>query len=175
LSSDEARFEAARVLGSLEVSASELGYRAQALLAESLARMGAGVDAVARIGHPDVTARIGGRALRIQSKATGQRSFALSAEDLEGIRPRASDQEGYIAVLDLGPPAAWICVRHARAQTLVGRTVPLAMLKAMDDAQFSSQCTDVFVDLVLDNRASIEAFTFSLVRRRALDRGGGEG
>src|SRR5207249_2368289 len=155
----------------LRVSASEFGYRAQALLAETLTRMPASVDVVARAGHPDVMARIGGRTLRIQVKATGQSSFALSQEDLEGIRPRASEEEGYLAVLDLGPPVAWTCVPYARARVLVGRTVPLAMLKAMDEVQFSSQCTDIFVDSVLEHRASIEAFTFSLVRRRALAKG----
>ena len=40
MNTDDARFEAARILGNLGVSASELGYRAQALLAETLALMG---------------------------------------------------------------------------------------------------------------------------------------
>ena len=171
MSTDEARFKATEILGALGVSAIEFGYRAQALLAETLARMGAGIDAVARVGHPDVTARIGGRVLRIQVKATGQRSFILGAEDLDGIRPRSSQEDGYLAVLDLGPPVAWICVPYMRAKVLVGRSVPLAMLEAMDDARFSLQCTQTFVALVIEHQASIEAFTFSLVRRRALAEG----
>jgi len=174
LNTDDARFEAARILGNLNVSASEFGYRAQALFAETLARMGAGIDTVARAGHPDVTARIGGRVLRIQVKATRQRSFGLDAEDVEGIRPLTPREDGYLAMLDLGPPMTWICVRHARARVLVGRTAPLAMLKSMEDAQFSSQCTDTCVQLLIEHRASIEAFTFSLVRKRALAEGGVE-
>lgn len=165
---DDALFEAARILDQLSVSASEFGYRAQALFAETLAQMGAGIDAVARAGHPDVAARIGGRLLRIQVKATRQRSFSLSAEDLEGIRPRSLQEDGCLAVLDLGPPMRWICVRHARAQVLVGRTVPLALLDSMDDTQFSSQCTNTCAELVVRNRDSIEAFTFTLLRKRAL-------
>jgi len=51
------------------------------------------------------------------------------------------------------------------------RAVPLAMLKTMDDAAFSLQCTSAFVDLVVEHRDSIEAFTFSLMSRRALARG----
>lgn len=168
MSWDDAPFEAARILGTLRVTASELGYRVQALLAETLARMGAGIDSVARAGHPDVLARIGGRVLRVQVKATGQRSFTVGVEDLDGIRPRSTDEAGYLAILDLGPPVAWTCVAHGRALVLVGRTVPLAMLKTMDDVELSSQCTRTFVDLVLEHQASIEAFTFSLVRRRAL-------
>ena len=175
MSTDEPRFEAARILNDLRVSASELGYRAQALLAETLAQMGVGIGAVARAGHPDVTARMGGRVLRIQVKATRQRSFSLDAEDVEGIRPLSPQEDGYLAVLDLGPPMTWICVRHARAQVLVGRTVPLAMLKSMEDAQFSSQCTDTCVELLIEHRASIEAFTFALVRKRALVEGRVEG
>lgn len=175
MNTDNARFEAARILHQLIVSASEFGYRAQALFAETLAQMGAGIDAVARAGHPDVTARIGGRLLRIQVKATRQRSFSLGTEDVQGIRPLSPQEDGYLAVLDLGPPMRWICVRHARAQVLVGRTVPLALLKSMDDAQFSSQCTSACAELVVGNRDSIEAFTFALLRKRALVEGGVEG
>jgi hypothetical protein len=168
LNTDELGFEAARILSVLRVNASEFGYRAQALLAETLARMGADVDAVARVGHPDVTARISGRVARIQVKATGQRSFTLTSEDLDGIRPRSSHEDGYLAVLDIGPPVTWTWVPHARARVLVGRTVALAMLKAMDDQRFSPQCTRAFVDLVIEHGAAIEAFTFSLLRRRVL-------
>jgi len=174
LRTDESGFEAERILRTLRVNASEFGYRAQALFAETLARMDAAIDAVARAGHPDVMARIRGRVIRIQVKYTGQRSFTLGADDLEGIRPRSDQEDGYLAVLDLGPPVAWMCVPHSRARELVGRTVPLAMLKTMDDALFSSQCTDIFVDLVIQHRTSIDAFTFSLVRRRALADGGAE-
>ncbi|OGG54742.1 MAG: hypothetical protein A3F84_25975 [Candidatus Handelsmanbacteria bacterium RIFCSPLOWO2_12_FULL_64_10] len=172
MNTDDARFEAARILGNLGVSASELGYRAQALLAETLALMGTGIDAVARVGHPDVTARTAGRVLRIQVKATRQPSFSLHAEDVEGIRPQSPQEDGYLAVLDLRPPLTWICVRHARARVLVGRTVPLAMLKSMEDVQFSAQCTENCAQLLIEHQGSIDAFTFSLLRKRALAEGG---
>lgn len=175
MNTDDARFEATRVLESLSVSASELGYRMQALLAETLATMGAGIDAVARAGHPDVMARIGGRVLRIQVKATRQPRFSIDADDVEGIRPQSPQEDGYIAVLDLRPPMTWICVSHARARVLVGRTVPLAMLGSMADAQFSAQCTQACAQLLLEQRSSIEAFTFSLLRKRALADGGVDG
>jgi hypothetical protein len=171
LNTNEARFEAARILGDLKVSASELGYRAQALLAETLALMGAGIDAVRRAGHPDVIGRIGGRVLRIQVKATRQPSFCLDAEDVEGIRPQSLQEDGYLAVLDLRSPMTWICVRYARARALVGRMVPLAMLKSMEDAQFSAQCTETCAQLLIEHRNSVEAFTFSLLRKRALVEG----
>jgi hypothetical protein len=175
LSTNDAPFKAAQIMDNLTVSASEFGYRAQALFAETLARMGAGIDAVARAGHPDVTARIGGRFLRIQVKTTRQHSFSLDAADAEGIRPLSTDEDGYLAMLDIGPPLKWICVRYARAKVLVARTVPLAMLRSMADAQFSSQCTDACVALLIEHEASIEAFTFSLVRKRALVTGGVDG
>jgi hypothetical protein len=130
--------------------------------------MGAGIDSVARAGHPDVICRVSGRLLRIQVKATGQSRFCLNAEDLEGIRPKSLDEDGYLAILDLQPPMTWICVRHLRARLLVDRTVPLAMLKSMADAQFSTQCNDVCARLVIEHQHSIEAFTFSLLRRRRL-------
>lgn len=133
--------------------------------------MGATIDAVARAGHPDVTAQIGGRLLRIQVKATRHYSFSLAAEDLEGIRPRFPQEDGYLAVLDLAPPLTWTCVPYLQVRVLVGRPVPLAMLKSMEDALFSSQCTDNCVQLLIEHRASIEAFTFSLLRKRALSEG----
>jgi hypothetical protein len=168
LSTDDLRFESARILGTLQVSPSELGYRVQALFAETLARMGAVINAIARSGHPDVMAQIAGRVLRIQVKSTRSSHFGLDIEDLEGIRPRSAEEEGYLAVLDLAPPMTWTCVRYLHARGLVGRTVPLAMIKSMADASFSSQCTDCCVQLLIENRASIEAFTFSLLRKRAL-------
>jgi hypothetical protein len=171
LNTDDAQFEAARILDKLSVSASELGYRVQALFAETLVRMGAGIDTVARVGHPDVMARIRDRLLRVQVKVTRQRSFRLDADDLEGIRPMSSREDGYLAVLSLGPPMRWICVRHTCAEYLVGRTVPLAMLSSMKDAEFSSQCTDNCVEILMERRDSIEAFTFALARKRVLVEG----
>lgn len=175
MSTDDLRFEAARILNDLNVSPSELGYRVQALFAETLARMGATIHAVARTGHPDVTAQIGGRLLRIQVKATRHYSFSLAAEDLEGIRPRFPQEEGYLAVLAVAPPLTWTCIRYARVRVLMGRPVPLAMLKSMEDAPFSSECTDSCVQLLIEHRASIEAFTFSLLRKRTLSEGRTEG
>jgi len=175
LSTDDAGFKAARILDRLEVSASELGYRAQALLAEILALMGAGIEAVARAGHPDVTARMGGRLLRIQVKATRQSSFTLDAADLEGIRPQAPHEDGYLAILDLRSPLRWMLIRHARAQALVERSTPMAWLKAMEDATFSAQCTTFCAQMVIEHEESVEAFTFSLLRKRALAEGGAVG
>ena len=57
MSTDDLRFESARILGTLQVSPSELGYRVQALFAETLARMGVVINAIARSGHPDVMAQ----------------------------------------------------------------------------------------------------------------------
>ncbi len=166
----DAAYEATRALEELRLTPSEFGYRMQAMLAETLAAMGGGGVDVARVGHPDILARMGGKTIRIQSKATGQRNFNLLKEDLDGIRPRSKEEEGYLAVLDRGPPIAWTCVRYAKAQPLVDRTVPLVMLKTMDDVHFSRQCTDAFVELVNEHRASLEAFTFALLSKRAMDR-----
>lgn len=169
MSIDESGFGVARILGSLHLNPSEFGYRAQALFAESLVRLNASIRTIARVGHPDILAQVGDHLIRFQIKATGQSSFSLSREDLDGIRPQFSDEKGYLAVLDLGPPALWCCVPHARAEVLVGRNVPIAMLKAMSDEDLSSQCNESFVGLVMENQASIAAFTFNLVRRRALN------
>lgn len=172
MNTDDARFEAARILGNLKVSGGELGYRAQALFAETLALMGAGIEAIARVGHPDVTARMRGRVLRIQVKATRQTSITLNAEDVNGICPQSPHDDGYLAVLDLRPPLTWICVRHARARELVARTIPLAMLKSMEDAAISAQITKSCTQILIEHQSSIEAFTFSLMRKRALIEGG---
>ncbi len=174
LSTVDAAYEAAKGLDELGLNPSEFGYRMQAMLAETLAVMGGGIDAVERVGHPDILVRMGGKTLRIQSKATGQRRFTLSKEDLDGIRPRTGDEEGYLAILDRGPPVAWTCVRYAKAQSILNRNVPLAMLKTMDDAYFSSQCTAAFLDLVNANRSSLEAFTFALLSKRAIASGHGD-
>lgn len=168
MNTQDQRFEAAQILNGLQVTPSELGYRAQALFAETLARMGAIIEAVLRAGHPDVIARMGDRFLRIQVKATRNRSFSLATEDLEGIRPRFPHEDGYLALLDLAAPLAWTCIHYKYLPALVGRSVPIAMLKSMEDGSFSSQCSDNCVQLVIEHRDSIEAFTFSLLRKRVL-------
>jgi len=90
---------------------------------ETLARIGAGVDAVARVGHPDVTARIGGRALRIQSKYRQRPS--PSAQRI-GRHPSSCERRGRLLAVLRTRPADRMDVRtHAQAQALVGRTVPL--------------------------------------------------
>ena len=165
----ESCFKVSHVLGGLAISASELGYRAQALFAETLARLGAIVDDVARTGHPDVTARLLDATLRIQVKATSQSTFAIAAADLEGIRPRSTGEQGYLAILDLGAPVRWSLIEYARARVLLDQVVPLAMIKVMSNRSFSQECTRAFVDMVLENEASIAAFTFALVRKRTLD------
>jgi len=145
-----------------------MGYRAQALFAAVLGRLGAQIEDVARVGHPDVLARLGGRRLRVQVKCTGSGTFGISSADLEGIRPAAAEEEGYLAMLDLGPPVAWICVAYSKIRSFADRPLPLAMLVAMADPAFSDECTGTFAELIIEYRDSIEAFTFSLVRRRAL-------
>ncbi len=124
-------------MDNLSVSPSELGYRVQALFAETLAQMGAGIDSVARVGHPDVTARMGGRVLLIQVKATRQRSFGLAAEDAEGIRPRSPDEDGYLALLALGPPITWICVRY---EPLLGFAYAMSVCECWWGARYLLRC-----------------------------------
>jgi hypothetical protein len=166
--SPSARYEAARCLSELRLTPSEFGYRMQAMFAETISILGGGIRNVARVGHPDILAYVHGRTLRIQTKATGLRSFTLEKKDLEGIRPRSTEEEGYLAVMDRGPPFWWICVPFAKAEALVDREVTLAMLRSMEDASFSRECTDAFVELVAINRDSLEAFTFSFVSKRAM-------
>ena len=158
MSTDDLRFEAARILNDLNISPSELGYRAQALFAETLARMGATIDAVARTGHPDVTAQIGGRLLRIQVKAT-RTTPSASLRRTWKVSARGSPRGKLPGDLAVAPPLTWTCIRYARVRVLIGRPVPLAMLKSMEDAPFSSECTDSCVQLLIEHRASIEAFT----------------
>jgi hypothetical protein len=168
LSKPDALFQAADILGTLDVTASELGYRVQAMLGATLKYLPGVVDVVAATGHPDLVARTRGRTFRLQVKVTRQRSFCLERADLDGIRPTSADDEGYIALLDMGPPLTWIWVPYLRATVLVGRPVPLAMLRSMEDQVLSSQCSEVFAELVLEYRDRLEALTYSLVRRRAL-------
>jgi len=47
-------------------------------------------------GFSNEHAQFGGRLLRIQVKATRHYSFSLAAEDLEGIRPRFPQDDGYL-------------------------------------------------------------------------------
>lgn len=150
---------------------SEFGYRIQALFAHVLLRLGARITEVNAQGHPDVKAELCNRQLRFQVKAVVhaqlRSQLILTPEDLAGIGSRFGS-DGYLAILDCAMPVNWIVIPESRARLFVERPMLIATLQAERIEPLSSECTDVFLDLILEEKGRLEHLPFGIVARRAL-------
>jgi hypothetical protein len=151
---------------------SEFGYRVQALFAYVIARLGAVIEEVNAQGHPDIRASWQGKTGLIQVKSLLHRlpdhRYTLTKEDLRGITPHASDQIGYLALLDCGSPAEWIVVEEARLRFHLGNPIHLVTLRADCDKALSCLCTEEFNQVIASFEGRLQDMTFALLSKRAL-------
>ncbi len=156
-----------------EFGSSDFGYRMQAVFAHVLMRIGAQITEVNAHGHPDVRAILQGRELRIQVKALthayANAYLTLAPEDFAGIEAQG-DGEGYLAILDCAIPVTWIIIASDRAQRFVTRPTLVTTLQAERAEPLSSECTDVFLELILEERSRLHQLPFAIVAERALRR-----
>ena len=173
LSSDEF-FEVGHVVNALRQSIgdSEFGYRAQGFLAHVLMRLGGGIIDIKPQGHPDITARLGGKTLLIQVKAVQARSrrrgFVVGANDLEGIHPHDRTSIGYLSILDCALPVSWVLVDYERLRRQALSPISLVTLHAMADSRLSLECTEEFVKLILAYQSTLHNLTFHILCSRSL-------
>ncbi len=93
--------------------------------------------------------------------------FELSRSDLAGITS-AERIKGYLALLDCAAPVSWVLVEFAVARQFLNRSVPIASLRAAQDEQMSTDCTDEFVDMIFSAKDRLSTLTFPLLARRAI-------
>lgn len=143
----------------------------QAIFAHVLMRIGARITEVNAHGHPDVKAELHGRELRVQVKAQihahAESQLTLTPEDLAGIGTQG-DGQGYLAVLDCAVPVGWILITEDRAQQFVSRPTLIATLQAERSEPLSTECTDVFLEMVLADGDRLAHVPFAIAAQRAL-------
>ena len=171
---DERHYYAKSILDSLRSTFgdSEFGYRMQALFAHVLLVVGALVKEVNAQGHPDIKAELQGYILNIQVKtAVHNRStpdFILSSEDYRGVCSDNPHCKGYLAVLDCAEPVSWIVVSERNLKRLIGQPLHLASLRAECEIDFSDECTDTFLEILISNKEKLSSFTYRLLVKRVL-------
>lgn len=152
-----------------DVGDGEFGYRAQAMFAETLQRIGASILAINNQGHPDIVARLGRQLARIEVEICpkNQRFHTVKIEDILSISPRSSGDCGLLALLDIAEPTRWAVIQHDRAVDRIGRR-STSSLHAIADRSLSEQCNLQFADLIRELSPKWTAMTYHLLCERAL-------
>lgn len=149
----------------------EFGYRMQAIFAHVILRLGGKILEVNAQGHPDVRAVLGDRELVVQVKTSSHSwagsMFEMNSSDFSGIGC-AGRREGLLAFLDCAEPVRWIMVRSDRARAFVGRLVHVSTLQAESDEALSEDCTEEFLEIIVELGDRLLNLTYPLLRVRAL-------
>ena len=152
-----------------ESSASEFGYKMQALAAHVLVALGHRVVEVNATGHPDIVSVRDGQEFRfeVEAEVFGSRKRMLTSSDFESL---IGDKKviGYFALAMSFPRPYWVVVP---AQRLARRTLPSgnALLEALSDEVFSSEWTRAYLALVDRSYREMLEWSFEQLARRAKD------
>ena len=170
---DERPFTAKAVLDDLrrQCGDGEFGYRMQAFFAHVLLRLGARVTMINTHGHPDISAKLstGDCVIQVKTVAHGSSNhrFQASTTDLDGIRSTPTCR-GYLAILDCAVPVGWHLIEAERATSLIGPPAQIATLRAMRTEPLSTECTDVFLELIETEKRRLALLSYRLLADRAL-------
>jgi hypothetical protein len=121
-------------------------------------------------GHPDVVARSDTGTVRFEVEAwiVSPKVRPLDTDNLDAIRPAASGDAGYFAVLDCSSALQWIVVGYDALRWRRAEPVSLASLEALCETRLSNTMTDKFCTLVRRNSGRIRSLTFPLLSSWAL-------
>ena len=150
------------------ITASEFGYKVQALAAHVLLRLGYSIDAVNQAGHPDIVATRGGVELRfeVEAEVTRPRLRKLTDADFVSLLG-AANIVGYYALALAFPSPTWVLVP---ASKLVGRTLasPNMLLEAISDKEYSREWTREYTLLLHQSCRQIRLTSFSALTEMAI-------
>ena len=154
-----------------EVGDIEFGYRAQGLFALVLKMIGASVVDVKNQGHPDIIVLLEGRRTRVEVEIASarERYHVIKADDAQAVAPDESNEQGYLAVLDIATPVRWAPIEYSRFRHRLGRQ-PLATLHAIAHRELARACNDAFAEIIIADAERLPALTFHLLRQRILPR-----
>ena len=151
----------------LSLSASEFGYRLQAVAAHVLLRLNYEVHDVRRSGHPDIIATRGVDEYRfeIEAEVVGRRSRQLKRADFESLI-NVTDAAGYFALAIGSPRPRWVVVP---AERLMNRKpCRTLLLDVLSDIRFSQAWTREYINILNGQCHRIRRASFRSLCDRAL-------
>ena len=166
-------YDAARLVTELrrEIGFTNFGLVVQALFAHVILRLGGDVIDIRNPGHPDIRAILGGEIHNIEVETAKRKTIPrrLEARDLEVLLSATDWERGYFCVLDCGPPIAWLCVDVGSLGQRITEKLPLSLLRAYSDWDYSEDCTAQFSELVTREGRSLRHLTYGQLRQEALN------
>jgi len=164
-----------RIAGYLEllrhtIGDSEFGYRVQAMFANLLVRLGWSIVEIKSQGHPDILARQGERRLLVEVEFVPEfrRKHVVKQDDLDGTQSTDANSKGYLALLDLAPPASWLLLDSNLLRRRGTGTLRLVTLHAVADRHLSRECSQEFVAFVSKNQSELQNLSFHTLCERAM-------
>lgn len=149
------------------VSASEFGYKIQALAAHVLLSLGYRVETINPSGHPDIVAFKNGLEFRFEVEAEfgNPRPRKLTDADLSSLTGLQNGM-GFFALAISFPRPYWVLVP---ALKLVGRNLPCPtiLLEALSDRDYSSEWTHEYIYLLNAACRQIRLSSFGSLCRMA--------
>lgn len=165
-------FRVARYLELLRrsIGDSDFGYRVQGMFANLLVQLGWSVIEVKAQGHPDVRARQGEREMLVEIEfvAGFRRRHTVKQDDLDGTQPRTSQCVGYLALLDLAPPASWSVIDSHILRGRGAGTLPMVTLRALAEKSFSRECSGEFISFVTRHEIELRNLSYHTLVERAI-------
>ena len=149
------------------ISATEFGYKIQALAAHVLLRLGCEITAINQFGHPDIIAINDGKELHIEVEAEvgNPRLRQLTEADFQSLL-NIRNVTGYYALAISVPKPYWIV---APVKDIVGRQpIPNILMEALSDAVFSEEWTREYVAMLRDKCQLIKMASFRTLSAMAL-------
>ena len=151
-----------------EFTAVEFGYKAQALAAHVLLRLGYRIEEIKQSGHPDITAFKYGREYRfeIEAQVGKPHPHQLDATDIDSLMATPGGF-GYYALAVSFPNPYWVVVPVSK---LAGRKRPPnnVLLEILSDKNLSNRWTAEYQDMLSASCHRIEVVSFSGLRGLAL-------
>ncbi len=151
------------------ISASEYGYKIQALAGHVLLRLGYRIQAINQSGHPDIVATRGGAEYRFEVEAEfgNPRPRKLTDADLESLAG-VPNVYGFFALAISFPRPYWVLVP---AERLVGRETPCPniLLEALSDKEISDDWTHQHLCLLQNSCRQVRWASFGLLSQMARD------
>lgn len=174
LNNDRKTFEIKQALDLLRANTgdSQFGYRMQAFFAHVLLELGGSIIEINQQGHPDIKWNYNGKTSIFQIKTITHSyagwNLAIGSDDIAGIRPNGPNETGYFAVLDCAAPISWLIIEYDQMQRYESRSVTIETIRAVANAEFSDECTNVFAELVTRHKTKLHLLTYGILRKRAL-------
>ena len=167
---NDLNFEVAGILKELlkKVGPSEFGLRIQGLFAHTLISLGFRILEIKHPGRPDIIADKGLQKFKFEVKVL-RFPYFVNSEDIRSLYPLTSMEEGFLALLDCGPPIYWFLLPVQVLSKRLGEALYVFQIRMLANISLSQHCTDQFSSLIHRNKYKLENLFFPLLKKKALN------